>query len=48
MKCIFLLLQFYAVAIMTWLTAMEYLFHKGPRIGSYSPEQFPVLSSSMT
>ena len=33
---------------MTWLTAMEYLCHKWPRICSTCRKHFPVLSSFMT
>jgi hypothetical protein len=33
---------------MTWLTAMEYLCHKLPRICSTCRKHFPVLSSFMT
>jgi hypothetical protein len=35
-------------ATKTWLTAMEYLCHKWPRICSTCRKHFPVLSSSMT
>jgi hypothetical protein len=38
----------FAVATMTWLTAMEYLCHKWPRICSTCRKQFLVLSSFMT
>ena len=33
---------------MTWLTAMEYLCHKRPRICSTCGKHFPILSSFMT
>jgi hypothetical protein len=33
---------------MTWLTVMEYLCHKWPRICSTYRKHFPVLSSFMT
>jgi hypothetical protein len=36
------------VATMTWLTVTEYLYLKLPRICSFSPNQFPVLSPFMT
>ena len=36
------------VATMTWLTVMEYLCHKWPRICSACRKHFPVLSSFMT
>jgi NADH pyrophosphatase NudC (nudix superfamily) len=32
----------------TWLTVMEYLRHKWPRICSTCRKHFPVLSSFMT
>ena len=35
----------FMVATMTWLTAMEYLCHKWPRICSTCRKHFPVLSS---
>jgi len=38
----------FTVATMTWLTVMEYLCHKWPRICSTCPKHFPVLSSFMT
>jgi hypothetical protein len=37
----------FTVATMTWLTAMEYLCHKWPRICSTCRKHFPVLSSFM-
>ena len=36
------------VATMIWLTAMEYLCHKWPRICTTCRKHFPVLSSFMT
>ena len=41
-------LRKYLVATMTWLTVMEYLRHKWPRICSTCCKHFPVLSSFMT
>ena len=41
-------LQNFTVANLTWLTAMEYLCHKWPRICSICHKLFPVLSSFMT
>ena len=38
----------FMVATMTWLTAMEYLCHKWPRICFTCREHFPVVSSFMT
>ena len=38
----------FTVATMTWLTVMEYLCHKWPRICSSSRKHFPVLSSLTT
>jgi len=38
----------FTVATMTWLTVMEYLCHKWPRICSTCRKHFPVLSSFMT
>jgi len=38
----------FTVAIMSWLTVMEYLCHKWPRICSICRKHFPVLSSFMT
>ena len=38
----------FAVATMTWLTVMEYMCHKWPRICSTRRKHFPVLSSFMT
>jgi hypothetical protein len=38
----------FTVATMKWLTGMEYLCHKWPRICSTRREHFPVLSSFMT
>ena len=37
-----------AVATMTWLSVMEYLCHKWPRICSTCHKHFPVLSSFAT
>ena len=36
------------VATMTWLTVMQYLYHKWPRIRSICRKHFPILSSFMT
>jgi len=41
-------LQFFTVPTMTWLTVMEYLCHKWPRICSFCRNHNPVLSSFMT
>jgi hypothetical protein len=38
----------FTVATMTWLTVMEYLCHKWPRICSTCRKYFPILSSFMT
>jgi hypothetical protein len=38
----------FAVATMTWLTVMEYLCYKWPRICSTCHKHFPILSSLMT
>ena len=38
----------FTVATITWLTAMEYLCHKWPRICSTCRKHFPVRSSFMT
>ena len=38
----------FTVATMTWLTVMEYLCHKWPRICSTCRKHFPVLSSLVT
>ena len=38
----------FTVAIMTWLTVMEYLCHQWPRICSTCCKHFPVPSSFMT
>jgi hypothetical protein len=40
--------QCFTVATMTWLTVMEYLCHRWPRICSTCRKHFPVLSSFMT
>jgi hypothetical protein len=40
--------QCFTVATMTWLTVMEYLFHRWPRICSTCRKHCPVLSSFMT
>ena len=37
-----------ATIITTWLTVMEYLCHKWPRICSTKRKQFPILSTFMT
>jgi hypothetical protein len=42
-----LMCESFTVATMTWLTVMEYLCHKWPRICSTCRKQFPVLSSFM-
>ena len=41
MKYILLLLQFYAVPTMIWLTAMEYLCQKWPQIGATCRKHSP-------
>jgi hypothetical protein len=38
----------FTIATMSWLTVMEYLFHKWPRICSTCRKHFPVLSSFTT
>jgi hypothetical protein len=38
----------FTAAIVTWLTVMEYMCHKWPRICSTCRKHFPVLSSFMT
>jgi hypothetical protein len=38
----------FAITTMTWLIAMEYLFHKWPRICFTCRKYFPVLSSFIT
>ena len=38
----------FKVATMTWLTTMEYLCHKRPRMCTTCRKHFPVLSSLMT
>ena len=38
----------FTVAIVTWLTVMEYMCHKWPRICSTCRKHFPVFSSFMT
>ena len=44
----FITVESFAVATMTWLTVMEYMCHKWPRICSTRRKHFPVLSSFMT
>ena len=38
----------FTIATMTWLTIMEYMYHKWSRICSTCRKHFPVLSSFMT
>jgi hypothetical protein len=41
-------LRKFTIATMVWLTAMEYLCYKWPRICSTCRKHFPVLSSLTT
>jgi hypothetical protein len=40
--------QCFTIATMTWVTVMEYLCHRWPRICSTCRKHFPVFSSFMT
>jgi hypothetical protein len=44
----FIFITSFTVATMTWLTVMEYLYHKRPRICFIFGKHFQVLSSFMT